>query len=156
MNLDRFDAYARAFAAPSRRQLLSAATAASALFAPLMLLSPAEARKHKKRKRKNKNKRCPACPICPSPPAQPTCAGSCAETCRFCFTRPEASMICGESYSQTTCGTASCSSDADCVGVGDTPYCVAQAIERASGIAFPLCTVNGQDTPLCARIDPCV
>jgi len=153
MNLDRFDTYARAFAAPSRRRLLSAA---SAFFAPLTLLSTTEARKHKKRKRKNKNRQCPDCPICPSPPAPPTCAGSCAETCQFCFARPQASMICGESYSQTTCGTASCSSDADCVGVSNTPYCVSHVIERATGSTFPICSVGGQVTPLCAKIDPCV
>ena len=156
MNLDRFDTYARAFTAPSRRRLLSAATAASALFAPLMLLSTAEARKHKKKKRKNKHRRCPDCPICPGPPASPTCAGSCAENCRFCFVRPEASMICGEIYSTSTCGTGSCSSDADCVGVSDTPYCVSYAIERATGSTIPLCTGNGQATPLCTKVDPCV
>lgn len=149
----------------TRRRVLGGVTT----LAPVGLLmsvfsteSAASIRRHRvhEQRKKRKKQPCQACPTCPPPQPPPTpppvpppltCAQSCPGICASCYIRLGAPAQCGDSAG-IAC-TRPCSSDADCAGFSPPiPYCVAQVVNRATGVVSSICPTPGA---FCIDIDKC-
>jgi len=90
----------------------------------------------------------------PPPLPAPTCAETCPSACGFCFLRPGAPALCGDSGDFNCLDP--CASDSDCLGKTLTPYCVSQTVQRDTGGSRPVCPPQFS-TPggFCSGVNKC-
>ncbi|MFN8594417.1 MAG: pentapeptide repeat-containing protein [Thermomicrobiales bacterium] len=85
-----------------------------------------------------------------------TCAAACSADCTFCFTLVGGNTVCGDT-AEFQCAVA-CSSDGDCVGIGDKTSCVYSSTSRESGTTTTIAAICGNSSPRpgrCTHVNPC-
>ncbi len=152
MDTARFDAVLRSLSPGASRRGLLAALAGGLLVALPRALGVDEAEARKKRKRKKKK---PLPPATPSPPPPRTCAQLCPMSVTTCLHRVEGAPLCSSDYGFDC---TPCSSDQDCLGSPNEPYCITSSTDRATGISEsivgPGTSCPGLTVGTCTNVSP--